>query len=77
MYDILRNHKKEDGSLLCDTFIRVPKRRQDPSYYEVVSNPIDMLKIQQKIKTDDYEDIEDMAQDVELMVNNAKSFYKV
>ncbi|EEB13504.1 predicted protein [Pediculus humanus corporis] len=76
VYDILRNHKKEDGSLLCDTFIRVPKRRQDPSYYEVVSNPIDMLKIQQKIKTDDYEDIEDMAQDVELMVNNAKSFYK-
>lgn len=36
-----------------------------------------MLKIQQKIKTDDYEDIEDMTHDVELMVNNAKSFYKV
>lgn len=63
--------------MLCDTFIRVPKRRQDPTYYEVVSNPIDLLKIQQKIKTDDYEDVEDMASDVELMVNNAKSFYKV
>lgn len=62
---------------MCDTFIRVPKRRQDPTYYDVVSNPIDLLKIQQKIKTEDYEDIEDMSQDVELMVNNAKSFYKV
>ncbi|KAK6643901.1 hypothetical protein RUM43_000166 [Polyplax serrata] len=76
VYDVIRNHKKEDGTLLCDTFIRVPKRRQDPTYYDVVSNPIDLLKIQQKIKTEDYEDIEDMSQDVELMVNNAKSFYK-
>ncbi|KAL0270693.1 UNVERIFIED_CONTAM: hypothetical protein PYX00_008011 [Menopon gallinae] len=76
LYDAIRNHKKDDGTLLCDTFIRVPKRRQDPTYYEVVSNPIDLLKIQQKIKTDDYDDVEDMASDVELMVNNAKSFYK-
>lgn len=77
MYETIRNHKKDDGSLLCDTLIRVPKRRQDPTYYDVVSNPIDLLKIQQKIKTDEYEDVEDMATDVELMVNNAKSFYKV
>lgn len=77
LYEVIRNHKKDDGTLLCDTLIRVPKRRQDPAYYEVVSNPIDLLKIQQKVKTDEYEDIEDMATDVELMVNNAKSFYKV
>jgi hypothetical protein len=35
LYDTIRNHKKEDGSLLCDAFIRVPKRRQEPGYYEV------------------------------------------
>jgi protein polybromo-1 len=35
LYDTIRNHKKEDGTLLCDAFIRVPKRRQEPGYYEV------------------------------------------
>ena len=35
LYDTIRNHKKDDGSLLCDAFIRAPKRRQEPAYYEV------------------------------------------
>ncbi|KAL6428031.1 hypothetical protein ACFW04_008427 [Cataglyphis niger] len=75
LYDVLRNQKKEDGTLLCDAFIRVPKRRQEPGYYEVVSNPIDLLKVQQKLKTDEYRDMDDLAADIHLMVNNAKAFY--
>ncbi|GAB0097679.1 polybromo [Sergentomyia squamirostris] len=76
LYDAIRTHKKEDGSMLCDTFIRAPKRRQEPSYYEVVANPIDLLRVQQKLKTDSYEDIEELTSDLELLVNNAKAFYK-
>lgn len=76
LYDSIRNLKKEDGSMLCDTFIRAPKRRQEPSYYDVVNNPIDLLKIQQKLKTDVYDDLDDVMQDFELLVNNAKAFYK-
>ncbi|XP_030752668.1 protein polybromo-1 isoform X2 [Sitophilus oryzae] len=76
LYDIIRNHKKNDGSLLCDSFIRVPKRRQEPGYYDVVNNPIDLLKVQQKLKTDEYEDVRDLESDIELIVNNTKAFYK-
>lgn len=76
LYDMIRNHKKDDGSLLCDFFIRAPKRRQEPAYYEVVANPIDLLKVQQKIKTDEYEDIDDFIADIELLVSNTKAFYK-
>lgn len=76
LYDSIRNHKKEDGTLLCDSFIRVPKRRQEPGYYEVVTNPIDLLKVQQKLKTEEYEDVEDLQTDIELIVNNTKAFYK-
>lgn len=76
VYDVIRSFKKEDGTLLCDAFIRAPKRRQEPAYYDVVSNPIDLLRIQQKIRTDEYEDLESMTQDVELLVKNAKTFYQ-
>ncbi|XP_034113780.1 protein polybromo-1 [Drosophila albomicans] len=76
LYDSIRNIKKQDGSMLCDTFIRAPKRRQEPSYYDVVVNPIDLLKVQQKLKTDSYEDLYDMMNDLELLINNAKAFYK-
>lgn len=43
----------------------------------MVSNPIDLIKIQQKIKTDEYDDVDDLQADLELLINNAKSFYKV
>lgn len=47
-----------------------------PEYYEVVTDPIDLLKIQQKIKTDSYSGLNDLQTDIELLVDNAKSFYK-
>ncbi len=46
-------------------------------FLQVVSNPMDMIRIQQKIKLDDYDDLEQMSADVDLMVTNAKAFYKV
>lgn len=76
MYEFLRSFKKEDGSSISDTFVRAPKRRTMPDYYQVVANPIDLLKVQQKIKTDSYSGLDEMQTDVELLVNNAKSFYK-
>lgn len=75
-YDVIRNFKKEDGALLCDAFIRAPKRRQEPAYYDVVSNPIDLLRIQQKIRTDEYDELDQMTVDIELLVKNAKTFYQ-
>ena len=43
----------------------------------MVTNPIDLLKIQQRMKTEEYDSVDDMVSDVELMVNNAQAYYKV
>ena len=76
VYDFLRKYKKEDGTELCATMVRLPNKRSEPGYYDVVENPIDVIKIQQKLKTDEYENIEEMKEDFLLLVANSKLYYK-
>ncbi|KAA0192779.1 hypothetical protein HAZT_HAZT003439 [Hyalella azteca] len=76
IFDCLRNQRKQDEDVyLCEAFLRVPKKRSEPQYFEVVSKPIDMLKIQQKIKTDQYDELEEFCADIQLLVDNAKLYY--
>ncbi|KAJ7360053.1 hypothetical protein OS493_019144 [Desmophyllum pertusum] len=76
LYEIIRNYRDDNGRIICESYIRAPKRRNSPEYYEVVSTPIDLLKIQQRLKTDEYEDIDTFSADVYLLFDNAIKFYK-
>ena len=76
LYDFMRKYKREDGSELCEMFVRAPKRRNDPQYYEVVTDPIDMLRIKQKLSTDEYANMSEMKDDFERLFSNAIKYYK-
>uniref|UniRef100_A0A1I7WT51 Bromo domain-containing protein n=1 Tax=Heterorhabditis bacteriophora TaxID=37862 RepID=A0A1I7WT51_HETBA len=51
--------------------------RADPEYYKQVKSPIDLTRIQQKLKTEEYRSFDEFCEDVELLVENSKSYYKV
>merc|ERR1719228_3212268 len=74
--EFVRKYKKEDGAELCGAMTRIPNKRSEPGYYEIVENPIDVIKIQQKLKTEEYSNIEEFKADFDLMVANTKLFYK-
>jgi len=76
VFDFIRKYKKEDGAELCGSMVRLPNKRSDPGYYDTVLNPIDIMKIQQKLKTDEYDTMDDLKADFELMVSNTKLYYK-
>nr|CAH8840900.1 unnamed protein product [Trichobilharzia regenti] len=74
LFDKIRAYRGEDGSL-SEAFMRLPTRRSHADYYEAVREPMDLARIQAKIKASDYESVDQMATDINLIVANTKAFY--
>ena len=45
-------YSKVDGRHLVDMFVTLPLKKDYPDYYKVISEPIDMMIIENKIKSD-------------------------
>ena len=67
-------YKDSDGRLLSEPFLQLPTRRELPDYYEIIKKPIDLKRIQQRIKDGKYSSLNDLQADMELMCGNTQEY---
>uniref|UniRef100_A0A914YR62 Protein polybromo-1 n=1 Tax=Panagrolaimus superbus TaxID=310955 RepID=A0A914YR62_9BILA len=76
LYDALKAAKDSDGKYITDPFTRVPSRRTDVEYYNVITDPIDFARINQRLRAYEYNSFSDFCKDIELIISNAHLYYK-
>eukprot|EP01135_Chromosphaera_perkinsii_P003614 Nk52_evm23s249 gene=Nk52_evmTU23s249 len=74
LWDSIRKYKDEEGRLVCDIFLVLPSKKVYPDYYTIVTNPIDMKKIKEKLDRNSYRTLDDMQNDIELLFSNARTY---
>ncbi|SPO00505.1 probable component of SWI/SNF global transcription activator complex [Cephalotrichum gorgonifer] len=60
--------------LIIGPFIKLPPKRDYADYYVIIQSPISMKMIEAKIKKQEYKSLSDMRKDVELMLNNCRTY---
>jgi ATP-dependent helicase STH1/SNF2 len=60
--------------LIIGPFIKLPPKRDWADYYLIIQNPICMKMIETKIKKEEYQNLGDLRKDIELMIQNCKTF---
>jgi protein polybromo-1 len=76
LFDALKAAKDVEGKPVAELFMRVPSRRTDPEYYEIVREPMDFTRINQKLRAYEYKSFNDFCKDIELLIGNAHQYYK-
>lgn len=77
LFVAIKNVRDADGRPITDTLQRAPSRRNEPDYYNIVEKAIDLSRINQKVNAEEYNSFEEICGDIELLVRNTISFYKV
>ncbi|CDW58296.1 HMG box and BAH and Bromodomain domain containing protein [Trichuris trichiura] len=71
-----RNFRNEEGRYISDIFFRCPSKKAAPDYYVRIRNPIDLTVVHEKLKSDEYSNVDAFMSDVRLMIENAKEYYE-
>ena len=74
LYNAVRYFTTERGVEISEAFVALPSKRELPDYYQTITNPMSLNMIKKKVKTGDYSTLQNMADDLELMFSNCKTY---
>ncbi|KAH8894988.1 SNF2-family ATP dependent chromatin remodeling factor snf21 [Thozetella sp. PMI_491] len=69
-----KDAEKPEPRPIIPPFIKLPPKRDWGDYYVIIKNPICMNDIQKKIKKEEYSNMSDMQKDLQLLVDNCRTF---
>lgn len=72
---LISDNPNDPGAPLGESLWKLPNRRFHPEYYITVTKPISMAQIRNKLKKGDYASINQLAKDLNLMLDNAKKAF--
>nr|VZI51588.1 unnamed protein product [Spirometra erinaceieuropaei] len=68
------NYKTDDGRQIAPTFATLPSKQVYPQYYEVITEPIDLRMIAQRVLSGAYQTLGEMEREFLQMARNARHF---
>uniref|UniRef100_A0A8C7XI45 Protein polybromo-1 n=1 Tax=Oryzias sinensis TaxID=183150 RepID=A0A8C7XI45_9TELE len=74
LYEAVRGARNSQGQVFAEPFQQLPSRREYPDYFQQIKQPICLLQIRAKMKSGEYESLEQIEADLTLMFENAKRY---
>merc|ERR1712083_1157303 len=76
LFRFIRYYKTNKGNSLAEPFLNLPLKKDLPNYYKLISKPISLSIIRNKIKSGEYSKIglAGLNSDMNLMLENCKSY---
>merc|ERR1711981_1249072 len=74
LLEVVMQYEDRDGRILSEPFYKLPSRKELPDYYEVLREPVDIAKIQQRIDDEKYEDMDALERDFMILCKNTQHY---
>ncbi|NXC21020.1 PB1 protein, partial [Corythaeola cristata] len=74
LYDTVRSCRNNQGQLISEPFFHLPSKKKYPDYYQQIKSPISLQQIRTKLKNHEYETLDHLEADLNLMFENAKRY---
>ncbi|XP_071490334.1 probable global transcription activator SNF2L2 [Diadema antillarum] len=74
LVEVMSKYKDSTGRPLSHPFAQLPPKRALPDYYELITKPMDLKKIKDRIRQHKYRNLDDLERDTVLMFQNAQIY---
>ncbi|OCT56556.1 hypothetical protein XELAEV_18004697mg [Xenopus laevis] len=74
LYETVRSCRNNRGQLIAEPFFHLPSKKKYPDYYQQIKNPVSLQQIRSKLKNQEYDGLEQLESDLNLMFENAKRY---
>lgn len=74
IHDLIESNTDEDGRYRCDIYLELPSRADYPDYYEMITEPLCLNQVAERIDSHQYNTLAELIADYDLIFKNAMTY---